>query len=231
MKRRLHFCWLVDEWKTSREKYLRAWQAAGWSCVLWHGGQLAASPVEGVELRQAQEIIQGSPIEHALAYERKYKHHAACADLFRYELLCRYGGAYADIDILPGRTARPDLFNRDDLDILFGRNWVNVRWVLEIRFMVVSKPNHPLLIECRDTAVRHTENFIESGGYPVNGIDNIMKRTGPLMTEKLAKAYARKNGFQLPHYLMIRATRDTTPENELEHFDKKHEEIRKLAGL
>jgi hypothetical protein len=230
MERRLHCCWLVDEWKTSRERYLKAWQAAGWSVVLWHNGQLAASPVEGIELRCADEIISGAPIERALNYERQHKHHAACADLFRYEVLNRFGGAYCDIDILPGRDATPALFNKENIDILFGRGWVKPRWVLEIRFILCPTVAHPLMLELRDTAVRQSEAFIDSGGYPVHGIDNIVQRTGPLMAEKLTKAYALRKGFLLKNYL-LHATRDTTIENTKEHFDKKHPEIRRIAGL
>jgi hypothetical protein len=80
-------------------------------------------------------------------------------------------------------------------------------------------------------AVRQSEIFIDSGGYAVHGVDNIMQRTGPLMAARLTQDYAKAKGFKLPHYLLKRATHDATTENVKEHFDKKHDEIRRIAGI
>lgn len=197
MSGRLHFCWLIDEWKESREVFLRSWVAAGWPCILWHGGQLENSPVEGVELRHADEIVAGSPIDRAFRYEQHHKAHAPCADLFRYEVLCQLGGAYADIDTTPGKEGRrPSLLKTERP--LFGREWLMRRWDIEIRF-IVSPPGHPLLEKIRDTAALRTEKFIESGGYAKHGTGKLgelawtLNRTGPFMAAEVLRSYDGNN--------------------------------------
>lgn len=227
MERKLHCCWLLDAWKPTREKYLRLWQKAGWDIVLWHGGQIEISPVDGVELRNAAAIIDGSPIARAYEYEKSFSNHAGCADLFRYELLYTLGGAYADVDIRPGRNARPSLFDTIT-NPMFGRAWLPTRWHFEIRFIASPKDHHPLLERLRDTAVERTEAFINRGGYEIHGVDNLLTRTGPVMAESVVKAFVGK-GYQRSH-LLKQATYDNTAENGAEHYTLKHPEIRRLAA-
>ncbi len=176
--------------------------AAGWPCVLWHGGQLETSPVEGVELRHADELVVGSPIEAAFRYEERHKAHAPCADLFRYEVLCQHGGAYADIDTTPGKNGDP-LLMENPPHPLFGREWLLRRWDIEIRF-IVSEPHHPLLVKLRDTAASRTEAFIASGGYAKHGNgrhgnDNgawVLTRTGPFMAADVLRQHDHKNAHK-----------------------------------
>jgi mannosyltransferase OCH1-like enzyme len=228
MSKQLHFCWLVDPWAESREKYLAKWVKAGWSVVLWHGGQLASPPVEGIELRHADEIILGSPIENALDYERRHKNHAACADLFRYELLWRLGGAYCDIDIGPGKKALPTLLNRTEP--VFGTCWWQRRRSLEIRFIVATAARHPLLQTLRDTAVANSAAFIAAGGHRVDkNLNHVLWRTGPGMAREVVKAYAKSRGVQYNSLLLNLATRHNTQENNGEHFHLKGDMISAIA--
>ncbi len=229
MYRTLHFCWLLDPWKPSREKYLQAWQTAGWDCVLWHGGQLTEPPVEGVRLLEARAAVKGSPIETAYAYEARYQNHAACADLFRYQVLVAHGGAYADIDILPGIAAVPLLFN--STLPRFGGAFMQLRWRPETRFISTPSAQHPLMITLRDSAVLNTQAFIDAGGYERNGVGNTIHRTGPIMAEPHIYAYAKAAGERSYALLLQQATIDSTPENQQEHFTDKFPVIRSIAGL
>lgn len=225
----LNFCWLVDPWAESRQKYLQQWLNAGWPVVLWHGGQLVSAPVEGVALRHADEIIKGSPIEEPLEYERHHKNHASCADLFRYELLYQQGGAYCDIDIGPGKSAVPGLLKRTEP--VFGNCWWQHRRTLEIRF-IVAPPKHPLLLRLRDTAVRNSLAFMAKGGHTATtDMNAVLWRTGPGMARVVVKTYAKERGLRYNRLLLKLATRDNTKENNGEHFHLKQGTIREIAGL
>ena len=236
MAKSLHVCWLLDDWKASREQYLRAWVAAGWSVVLWHGGQLAATPVVGVELRLADNVVFDSPIERSFAYEERHKNHGGCADLFRYQILCELGGCYSDLDVLPGRNTTPSLFDTRAIPG-FDRSWfprvnpLTLAWSMEIRFIFTPAPQHPLLSTLRDTAVRNTESFIDAGGYTKNGIDNLLARTGPLMAKNTVQRYALEQHVHLNTFLLPDVIQSTTLENCKEHYTDKQPEIRRVAGI
>ena len=226
----LHFCWLIDAWNPSREKYLQAWVDAGWPCVLWHGGQLDRAPVEGVELRNAETVIAGSAIESCFRYEARHGNHATCADLFRYEVLLQHGGVYCDIDILPGADASVSLLDNQSVPrfcAVFEDAWCRP----EIRFLVSSPVHRQLIERLRDTAVANTRFFIESGGYAKNGVDNILHRTGPKMAEALIYDYAREEKISSREFLIFRAVVDSTNENCAEHWIQKIPRIKDVAAL
>ena len=211
----LHCCWLIEAWRPSRERYLRAWQDAGFDIVLWHGGQLSEPPVPGVELRLASEVVSGSRIERAFDYEARHGCHAPCADLFRYQVLCVHGGAYADIDVLPTLTPA-DL--ADATLPQFGRVTGTSRF--EIRFIYALTPGHPLLRELRDMAAYAEEHFIRQGGYSNDELrySQIVVCTGPIMAARLIRKWARARGRQLMHF-KCDATFDKTYENSVEYHN------------
>jgi hypothetical protein len=212
MRKDLHFSWLVEPWKTSREQYLRAWQAQGWHCILWHCGQISETPVEGVELRNAYELILGSSIEDVFAYEREHWSHASCADLFRYLLLLKRGGAYADIDVLPYSDTPLPSKNWP----LFGvPNPPAGEVALEIRF-ISARVGHELLQRLLTKAEHNERAFLHRGGYKRNKFDSVVQRTGPGMAIGVVERYAQEFERPLQDFL-LNATRDNTPENNLEH--------------
>lgn len=226
----LNFCWLIDDWKPSREKYLQAWSEKGWPCILWHRGQIRHSPVAGVELRDARELIEGSRIEEVFAYEAKHLNHASCADLFRYEVLLRHGGVYSDIDIFPDVNGEPSLLGNQGVP-LFCAVFENMWRRPEIRF-IVSSPGHMTLIErMRDKAVYNTLVFMQSGGYAKHGLDNIVHRTGPKMAEAEIYDYARELKVSSHSFLIYNAVQDITAENVREHWTAKAPDIQRIAGL
>jgi mannosyltransferase OCH1-like enzyme len=230
----LHLCWLVDEWKSSREKYVHAWLKAGWPVVLWHGGQLAPSvldafPIGSVALRLASDIVDGSPIERSFTYEKRFRNHAACADLFRYHVLYELGGAYSDIDVLPGRNAVLDVCNGPCP--VFGRAWVPLLWELEIRFIATPAAKHPLLERLRATAVKNSEAFIDAGGHTAaSDLNLVIGRTGPAMAKSVIRQYARDSGSKFSSFVLKRATNDNTEENGNEHFNLKEKIVREIAS-
>jgi FkbM family methyltransferase len=208
----LHFCWLIDAWNPSREKYLRAWQDRGWRCILWHGGQLSESPVPGVELRNAYDLVQGSIIENAYAYEREHWSHAACADLFRYLVLLKLGGAYVDIDVLPGPDAKASLYSEEPR---FGVPNPPVGDIpLEIRF-IFANAEHELMRRLLTQAVSNVRDFLRRGGYS-RGFGSVVERTGPGMALPVVEQYAQERGRPLQTFLLV-ATDDDTPDNNQEH--------------
>lgn len=219
MNDKLHFCWLVDPWKTSREKYLKAWQDAGWHCVLWHNGQLEVEPaVPDVELRHVEEILPGSPIEEVFRYELKHRSHASCADLLRYWLVYSLGGAYSDIDILPV-DAKPGLEG-----LLFGDTKYRP---LEIRF-IHAEPGHELLKEILNTAVHNELQYIRQGGYS-KAFRDVIGRTGPKVAESVALRYTQSRGETLSKYVLRNAAFEETEENCQEHHDLRFPEMRRAA--
>ena len=207
----LHFCWFVDPWKPSREKYLRAWQELGWHCVLWHSGQIIKPAVPGVELHFVDDFIRGSDIEEVFKYERDHFNHASCADLFRYFVLFKLGGAYADIDVLPDEDAKPTLSSDWPLFGVPNPAWTT----LEIRF-IFANVGHELLRRLLKQAGDNERKF--KGGYEVFKFGNIIKRTGPGMAWPIVEQYAREQGKPVSEFLLQRATFDNTPDNMTEHY-------------
>jgi hypothetical protein len=231
-------CWLVDPWASSRERYLRAWRDMGWPVVLWHGGQISSPPVEGIELRDSREIIEGSPIEEAFAYEVHHKNHAPAADLFRYEVLYQRGGAYCDIDILPRKIAVPSLWDTRR-EVAFDREWLRLTYSLEIRFILTpgAVSHHPLIGQIRDRAVARCQDFRDKGGY-ANGYDDpyeVVGRTGPQMVKALVIEHCLERGLRGPSayrkLFLTRATDVATVENAKEHYVKKLPEVLRIAAL
>lgn len=216
----LHLCWLVDGWKPSRERYLRAWQARGFDCTLWHSGQMTTPPGD-VTLRNAAEIMRGSLVADAYAYELRHRNHAACADLFRFTVLHALGGAYVDIDVLPGAIASHTLQGP-----LFGKPTILPG--LEIRFVVASQ-GHPLLQRIVEQLRRNESDFIDAGGYQQLRAISVVDRTGPVAVAKVVREYAKLTGQSYESFILPNVTLDNTPENTREHHNLRFPEIRAIA--
>jgi hypothetical protein len=216
--RKLNLCWVVDPWKSSREKYLRAWRDAGWPVVLWHYGQLTEAPVEGIELRDARGLVAASPIAKSFEYERSFASHAACADLLRYELLYQFGGAYSDLDVLP-QGASLDMLEREQPLFEYDADALQA---FEIRF-IAAPPHHPLLERLRSTAAHNTEAWLATtGGYRRSqDLRDVVKRTGPRMASEVARQWARENDVPFASLTEGELLFTHTPENANEHYSEK----------
>jgi mannosyltransferase OCH1-like enzyme len=210
--RTLHFCWLLDPWRPSREQYLKAWQDAGWDCVLWHGGQLQEPPVPGVELRLAEDLIAGSAIERVYRYEHGSGAYACCADLFRYLVIHTLGGSYVDIDVLPapGNTpALPEGPMFGDVHPSFCAHGFEIRFIR-------APQGHPLMKQLIDIAVRNETVFSNQGGYErAVQQTTVLNRTGPKMAEGVVKQWAASCGRTVADFTLRPACVDT-PENKSE---------------
>jgi hypothetical protein len=209
----LHLCWFIEAWSPSREKYLRAWQQLGWHCVLWHSGQIEEAPVPGVELRLVDDLIAGSEIEEVFKYERHYGSHASCADIFRYFVLYKLGGAYVDIDVLPDRKGEvaPGLVVDHPLFAIPEAGPGPMVLAMEIRF-IRSPAGHELLQRLVSQALKNEKRYKEKGGYAALRGESILHRTGPVMAQEVVRKYAKEK-TELFDSFLIRGTLDNTPEN------------------
>lgn len=244
----LNMAWLVDSWKPSRDKYLRAWQDAGWKITLWTAGQVdpAAIGVAGVTVREISELMDACENRVFLNYELQHRSHAAASDLVRFAALYAYGGGYADLDVLPNRalaTMRCSLptFGKpqgvpDSIEKypIFGRPPTAALSIdkVEIRF-VCSPPRHELLARIIAQQGRNELAFMRAGGYAKLGVLNhaqrIVTRTGPAMIENVVWMYAREHKRPVSDFLLSAATIDRTPENDAEHMDARYPEILQAA--
>jgi mannosyltransferase OCH1-like enzyme len=159
--------------------------------------------------------VQGSIIEEAFAYELKFKSYAACADLFRYLVLYVVGGAYADVDVLPGPEPVPlsdtALFGRPSRDPHPGD-----RLSVEIRF-IQAKEADPVILRLLREAASNEKEFIRKRGYLRPGHACIMERTGPIMAGHLLSKIATERNVSLASMLLRDVTEDDTVDNNKEH--------------
>jgi len=225
----LHMCWFVDAWRDTRNRYLQAWSEAGWHVVLWHAGQLTAAP-ENVEMVDVRELLHDAP---HFDYELAHASHAACADLFRFEVLRRLGGGYSDLDVLPNEA-------RAESEARFGAPQCNPA-ALEIRFLTASSDD-PLISAVIEAQHAREEHFLAGGGYGPHYPfarrndrssrvkDRIPQRTGPALVKKVVQAYADAQHTPFAHYLIPNATIDSTTENHEEHFSASFPKIRRAVA-
>lgn len=224
----LHTCWLVDPWKPSREKYLRAWRELGWRVAVWTMEPIEHLPTLGVDHRPALEVVEGSPIERAFLHAVEHKDHATAADLFRYQVLLEHGGAYADLDVEPLDRVRVDRIG----DRVLPGFALDMRSKLEIRFIVTPGPGHPLIENLRNTAAANADAFIAAGGWSQARapIREVLERTGPKMARKVVERFAHDRCIRQIDFLIAGAVNERTPENNESHFVHKAETIRRIAA-
>ena len=226
----LHTCWLTEPWKSSRDKYLAAWVKAGYEVVLWHlptKSLLTKPPVEGMQLRDAWDVILGSPIQESAKYAVRFGDHGTASDLFRYEVLCQHGGAYADLDVWPKDATKFSAYSPNQP--LFGDH---DRIPLEIRF-IMSGGMHPLMVRIRNTAVANEEAWIAGGGWMKKGADakGILTRTAPDMAMGVVRQWAKEHALTLQDFILKNAVDEKTIEGGGEHFNFKIARARELAKL
>ena len=117
-------------------------------------------------------------------------------DMFRYFLMYRYGGLYADMDylmfkpfdILDKKVVLPT--NRD-LD-----NNNNLTYLGNCIF--ASVPNHPFWKSLIDTLFE-----IDRKSLPSEGLDNVLNSTGPGFVFKMYNNYLNKNDINIPERILF----------------------------
>lgn len=219
----LHICWLTDPWRDSREKFLRAWNDLGWDVYLWTMQE--TRQLIPIAERPAMDVVQGSPIEAAFLHAVEHKDHGTAADLFRYQVLTRLGGAYADLDVNP--LVGPQAF----ADRALPGFAVDIRQRLEIRFIRVQQAGDPLLRILRDTAAQNAQAFIDAGGWlgPRASMREVLSRTGPKMAREVVRKWANDTGRRYDHLLLHGMIEERTPEANESHFIGKRETVKQIA--
>lgn len=94
-----HMFWHGEPLGRLERVCMRSFVAQGYDLVLWSYDTIGGVP-DGVRRADAREILP----ESALFLNRRGSL-ASFADWFRYELLCRHGGLYADTDVIALRPA------------------------------------------------------------------------------------------------------------------------------
>jgi len=217
MKKDLHVCWLINEWRPSLEKHIIAWQKAGYHCILWHSDQISNIDVPDLELRSAKNIVNGSIVEKVYNYESKYGMYVVCSELLRYLVLYIHGGHYVDLDNLPGKTVPPEsstlLFDRPSKSTTLHKD-------LEIRYIKSNIGNEIILSLLRE-AVKNENNFIKNGGYFKSSGLTTPYRTGCAMAFKVVKNECLRLNIDIETLLISNVTNiDTEENNRLHHHER-----------
>lgn len=89
-----HMFWAYGGLSNVERLCLNSFVENGFAVSLWTYGQIGNAP-EGVRVRDAREVL---PEDRVFLYENGS--YAGFADLFRYTVLSRFGGLYADTDIV-----------------------------------------------------------------------------------------------------------------------------------
>lgn len=173
-------------------------------------------------MKDAATIVEASPIARAFWYAVKHLDHGTASDLFRFELLLRSGGAYADVDVLP--KIGPEALAERTLPA-FG---VEPNGSIEMRF-IWSPSAHDLLRSLRDEAVEREETFIDSGGWlrPNSSMRGVLRRTGPKLLAEVVRKWCAECGVENGQ-LLIDAVDTSTPEGE-QRFHAKEPEAKRIA--
>jgi hypothetical protein len=168
-------------------------------------------------------------IQSAFDYELERRSHASCADLFRYLVVYTLGGAYVDIDVLPGREPP------QTSSAIFGRPSRQGSNPVEIRF-IQANAGDEILLKLLERAVLNEKKFIGAGGYLNASLvrfgPSVMDRTGPGMALIVLTPHVTSNGMSLGDVLVSNITDDDTPENNTEpHGSRLSETIRTSVDL
>jgi len=99
-----HLFWAYGGLSMLETLSVRSFVAQGYQPILWSYGDLPNLPA-GATARDAREVLPESAV-----FVNKAGSYASFADLFRYELLQRFGGLWSDTDVIAvaGPAALPD---------------------------------------------------------------------------------------------------------------------------
>jgi mannosyltransferase OCH1-like enzyme len=144
----VHFIWLGSELPSEQARVIETWRQINpdWQVKIW-----TDRDVPEFKLRNQEAF------DRAVNYGEK-------SDIFRYEILYRYGGIYADIDF---ECLQPFDKLVQTCDFFTGLNGDN-EWLLN--GILGARPDHPILKEC-------VENIRVGNGD--HDCERIMHYTGP----------------------------------------------------
>ena len=116
-------------------------------------------------------------------------------DMFRYFLMYRYGGLYADMDylmfkpfdILDKKVVLPTNRDLDNNNLTYLGNCI-----------FASVPNHPFWKSLMDTLFE-----IDRKSLPSEGLDNVLNSTGPGFVFKMYNNYLNKNDINIPERILF----------------------------
>ena len=159
----IHLIWLGSSLPKLFEKYVQSWRDhhPDWTVKLWLEEDVFSFP-----------FVTGDKINQS-------KNHGQRSDIFRYEILYRYGGLYADVDFL---CLKPH-------DILHHtcNFYASMSPFTVYNGLMAASPKHPIVKICLDTINQIPEFGTES--------NDIMTQTGPfLLTRSLLHALENGEG-------------------------------------
>lgn len=111
-------------------------------------------------------------------------------DMFRYFLMYKYGGLYADMDYLMFKPF--DILDKAVV-IPTNRDILNGEITSLGNCFFASVPNHPFWKSLIDTL-----HILDRKSLPYEGFDNVIKSTGPLFVFNMYKRYKNKNEINVP---------------------------------
>lgn len=116
-------------------------------------------------------------------------------DMFRYFLMYKYGGLYADMDYL---MCRPfDLLHKKVVIPCNRENKIGEPTCLG-NCVFASEPNHPFWRTLIDSLFE-----IDRKNLPFSGFDNVIKSTGPVFVFNMYNKYSNKNDIYVPERMLF----------------------------
>jgi len=117
-------------------------------------------------------------------------------DMFRYFLMYKYGGLYADMDYLMFKPF--DLLN-EKVVIPTNRDLDNNNNLTSLgNCIFASEPNHPYWKSLMDTLFK-----IDRKNLPYSGFDNVIKSTGPQFCYNMYKRFENKDSINIPKRILF----------------------------
>jgi mannosyltransferase OCH1-like enzyme len=179
--RLIHQIWLgpnplPENFKAWSEGWRR--QHPGWHHQLWRDADAVAFP-----------MVNRAAFESAENFAMK-------ADIFRYELLLRHGGLYADLDFECLRPLDP-LLEQVGEEAFGGFEWPTVNHCESLcNALLGALPGSPFF---RHVVAALPENIrLHAAEREVHGVEFISRATGPAFLTRMAAAFPRITAFPQP---------------------------------
>lgn len=190
------------------KKWQKSWQSApGWTYKLWNDEDAEKFVLENKELYYAE------------------KNMGVRADIFRAEILCRFGGVYIDTDFECLQPEIFDLFNKA-YDFYTGLQPLDARGFQIANGLIGSIPEHPILRAYIDHLKE--QNPVTNNGFSKKH-GNIVKR-GPGLFSQMILLHCNKKhrDIVLPPTFFYPVACYQFPKGELSNYsDEMQEEIKK----